>query len=310
MNARARTAPDARIAHESTQRVRLQVPPSISLTDLRVQLERLPGVTSVRVASLIRSVTVHHDGRRRSRTAILGAFERELRAPRHVEAETPPRRERARSGTGLAPLLPALAAAALPLTPTGARPAVALGALAARTLTRPPQERRTAAFLLDTLSLATTALTGHPIATGTSMLLGSAAERWRDNLLEDADCLLGHLTPPVDHEYATTRDGTTVRLDADALRRGDLVELVAGQVVPADGLVRSGDARIAPRIRTEAPRGPGGESRPPTRERRAHLERRAALCGRTARVALAGPPHAGACAAHVAHAGHTGRPDA
>jgi cation transport ATPase len=255
MNARARTAPDARIAHETAQRVRFQVPPSVSLTDLRVQLERLPGVTSVRVARLIRSVTVHHDGRRRSRTAILGAFERELGAPRHVEAETPPRRERARSATGLAPLLPALAAAALPLTPAGARPAVALGALAARTLTRPPQERRTAAFLLDTLSLATTALTGHPVATATSMLLGSAAERWRDNLLEDADRLLEHLTPPVDHEYATTRDGTTVRLDADALRRGDLVELVAGQVVPADGLVRSGDARIAPRIRTEAPEG-------------------------------------------------------
>lgn len=230
------------------------MPPSVSLTDLRVQLERLPGVTSVRVARPIRSVTVHHDGRKRSRAGVLGALERELRAPQQVAA-TQPQRQKHRTASGLPPMLPALAAAALPLTPAGARPAVALGALAARTLTRPPEERRTAAFLLDTLSLATTALTGHPVATTGSILPGSVAERWRDDLLADADRLLEHLTPTVDSEYPTTRQRATLRLAADELRTGDVVELEPGQVVPADGLVRSGKARIAPRTRAEAPEG-------------------------------------------------------
>jgi cation-transporting P-type ATPase C len=255
MNANAHTAADACIAHETAQRVRLKVPPSVSLTDLRVQLERLPGVTSVGVTRPIRSVTVRHDGRRPSRTAILSVLERELHAPRHVAAGRTRRQPRERGTAALAPILPALATAALPLAPAGARPVVALGALAARTLTRPPEERRTAAFLLDTLSLATTALTGHPIATTTSILLGSVAERWRDDLLEDADRLLEHLTPPLDAEYLTARDGASMRLVADALRTGDVVELESGHVVPADALVRSGRARIAPRTHSEAPEG-------------------------------------------------------
>lgn len=255
MTAGTRSASSACIAHEVAQRMRLRLPPSVSLTDLRVRLERLPGVTSVRVTRAIRSVTVHHDGRKRSRVAILTLLEHELRAPRPIEAIRPRRRRSDRRQTGLAPLLPVLATAALPLAPTGARPVVALGALAVRTMTRPPEERRTAAFLLDTLSLATTALTGHPVATTTSVLLGSIAEWWRDDLLEDADRLLDHLAPPVDAAYDTIRDGTTIRLEADALRAGDVVELESGRVVPADGLVRSGEARIAPRTRSEAPEG-------------------------------------------------------
>lgn len=255
MNAATRSRADACIAHETAQRLRLQVSSSVSLTDLRVQFERLPGVASVRISPSIRSLTVRHDGRRRTRAAVLGALERELRAPRHVGSTAPRQRPKGRRGAGLPQMLPALATATLPLAPAGARPAIALGALAVRTLTRPPQERRTAAFLLDTLSLATTALTGHPFATTASILLGSVAERWRDDLLEDADRLLEHLTPPVDADYLTTRDGATMRLEVNALRTGDVVQLDSGQVVPADGLVRSGKARIAPRTRTEAPEG-------------------------------------------------------
>jgi cation transport ATPase len=255
VNAGTYTAATACVAHETAQRVRLQVPPSVSLTELRVQFERVPGVTSVRLTRPVRSVTVHHDGRRPTRSAVLATLERELGAPRSVEPSPPPRRRRNRGASSLAPMVPALATAALPLTPPGARPAMALGALAARTLTCPPEERRTAAFLLDTLSLATTALTGHPVATTTSILLGTVAERWRDNLLEDADRLLDHLTPPADPEYAAARDGVSLRLSADALQTGDVVQLEAGAVVPADGLVRSGQARIAPRTRSEAPEG-------------------------------------------------------
>jgi cation transport ATPase len=255
MIAATHTSSGTCIVHETGQRMRLQLPPSVSLTDLRVRFEGLPGVTSVRVTRPIRSITLRHDGRRRTRAAILGALERELLAPRPVQPARHGRRPDERRRTGLPPVLPALATVALPLAPAAARPVVALGALAVRTLTRPAGERQTAAFLLDTLSLATTALTGHPVATTTSILLGSVAEQWRDGLLADADRLLDHLTPALDADYVTTRNGATLRLAADALRTSDVVELEAGRVVPADGLVRSGKARIAPRTRSEAPEG-------------------------------------------------------
>jgi cation transport ATPase len=140
--------------------------------------------------------------------------------------------------------VPALATAAVPLAPAKARPVIALGALAARTLAHPPAERRTAGFLLDTLSLATTALSGHPVTTATSILLGSLAEIWRDDLLEDADHLLEHLSAPVAPDYRVRRDGAWQHIGFADLRVGDLVGLQAGQVVPADGLVRAGEARI------------------------------------------------------------------
>jgi Cu2+-exporting ATPase len=211
------------------------------LPDLRVQVELLPGVATVRLAPSIRSATVRYDGRRRTRAAILGLVDRMARQqarPAPTAAIRAPRRRK------LGPLVPALATAAVPLAPAKARPVIALGALAARTLAHPPVERRTAGFLLDTLSLATTALSGHPVTTATSILLGSVAEMWRDDLLEDADRLLEHLSPPVESDYRARRDGARQRIGFDELRVGDLVELEAGQVVPADGLVRGGDARI------------------------------------------------------------------
>jgi cation transport ATPase len=244
--------PGAVLLHETAQRIRLRCPLAVSPTDLRVQLERLPGVSTVRVTAAIRSATVHYDGRRSTRTAILGLVTRMAR--QRVRAE-PRAGSRPRGRAGILHTVPALAAAVTPLAPSASRPALALGALAARTLARPPQERHTAANLLDTLSLATIALTGHPVTAMASILLGRVAEVWRDQLLDDADRLLEHLTPPVDPDYPATRDGGSRRVDARELRPGDVVTLKSGQVVPADGLVRSGRARLFPRTHVESPEG-------------------------------------------------------
>jgi len=251
----SRTAADAAsdlILHETAGRLRLRCPPSLALPDLRVQLELLPGVSTVRVAAAVRSATVIHDGRRRTRAAIIDLVDRLARQPGR---RAPPAVPRPRGRRKLGPLMPALVTAAVPLAPAEARPAVALGALAARTLARPAAERRTAGFLLDTLSLATTALSGHPVATATSILLGSVAEVWRDDLLEDADHLLEHLSPPAEPDYPARRAGTSRRIGVNELRVGDVVALEAGQVVPADGLIRLGEARIFALTHHEDPAG-------------------------------------------------------
>lgn len=247
----ATTAPDF-ILHETAGRLRLRCPDSIALPDLRVQLELLPGVSTVRLTPSIRSATVRYDGRRRTRAAVVGLVDRMARQRRPSAPPTLPGTHR-RSTLGT--LVPAILTAAVPLAPSQARPAVALGALAVRTALRPAQERRSAGVLLDTLSLATTALSGHPVATATSILLGSVAEAWRDDLLEDADRLLEHLTPPVEPGYAAERAGSTQRIGVNELRMGDVVALEAGQVVPADGLVRAGEARICALTHHEDPAG-------------------------------------------------------
>jgi cation transport ATPase len=238
------------ILHESPNRLRLRYPPTASLTDLRVQLELLPGVASIRSSDSIRSLTVRYDGRRPTRQAIL-----DLAATMATRPAARARPPSAAARSRIERHIPALATAAIPLAPVSARPAVALGALAARTLARPAGERRTAGFLLDTVSLATTALTGHPFTTATSILLGSLADSWQQELLQEVDRLLEHLAPPTEAGYRVNRNGATRRLRAEELQSGDRVKLAAGEVVPADGVIRSGKARVFPITRHEDPQG-------------------------------------------------------
>ena len=252
MNATTATSAPEFILHDTQGRLRLRCPDAVPLPDLRVQLELLPGVHSVRLTPSIRSATVSYDGRRPTRTAIVRLVDRMARHPRpSASPAVPSPRRRRKLGT----LVPALVTAAVPLAPSQARPAVALGALAVRAAARRPQERRTTSFLLDTLSLATTALSGNPVATATSILLGSVAEAWRDGLLEDADRLLEHLCPPVEPDYSAERAGSIQRIGINELRIADVVSLEAGQVVPTDGLVRTGEARIFPLTHHEDPAG-------------------------------------------------------
>lgn len=240
------------VLHETADRLRLQCPRAVPLADLRVQLELLPGVTTVRVTPSIRSATIRYDGRRRTRAAILKLVAGLESQPGRPPAPAVPRRGAHRR---LLPVVPAIATATIPIVPPAVRPVVALGALAARSVARPARERRTAGFVLDTISLATTAVSGHPVTTATSILLGAVAETWRDDLLEDADRLLEHLSPLPEREYAAIRDGEAARFAVDDLRIGDVVVLEAGQVVPADGLVSTGAAQIFARTRHEDPAG-------------------------------------------------------
>lgn len=235
------------VAHDTPNRLRMRLASPVSLTDLRVRLDLLPGVTRVRILDSIRSVTVHHDGRRATRDAILKLVERMLRRP--TEKASGHRGQRL-----VRPSLPALAAAAIPLAPQATRPALAIALLAVRTATRPGQDRFRTGALLDTLSLAGTALTGHPITASTSILLGSIAEEWRDRLLGDVDALLDHLSPPAAETYLRQNVPAT-GVPAEELRIGDVLRLESGQVVPADGLVTAGEARIAPVTRHEHPAG-------------------------------------------------------
>lgn len=238
----------ATLLHETPTRLRLRLPTLAQLRRARVALDFLPGVRALRSAEAARSLTVQYDGRSATRRAILAAASQPApataparRIHRHVPDDRPRRRPPA------LPLGAPLAAAALtPLLPPAARPAAALALVAAKAWADLRSGQDASATALDTLSLASTALTGHPLTATTSMLLGAAAESRRNALLAETDDLLAQLAPPSAPAYTVRRGARPLALAPDALLPGDRLDLGAGDVLPADALVLAGSAQAAP----------------------------------------------------------------
>jgi cation transport ATPase len=276
------------VLHDSTRRLRVRVPPVCDAFDLRVRLERLPGVERVRAVAAIRSVAVAYDGREATRTAVLQAIASEAAATAAApaapgQASVAPSGETGQvaqhdgvpgaganarafgrpwpqrlagvrwSGAAVQLGVPAIGLAALPWLPLRGQQAVSVALVAARTLQGWAVRRDPAALAVEATSLAATALTGHPITAATSVLLGSMARVWRDRLVVDNERLLDHLTPTEAARYRVRRGRANLRLAPAAIQPADLVALAAGDVVPVDGFVHDGEGALAP----EAHHDPG-----------------------------------------------------
>jgi Cu2+-exporting ATPase len=229
----------ATIAHETSTRLRLRLPAGADLALLREALEAVRGVTALRLAPSARSVVVAYDGRAATRRQVLDCVERH-------SAPVPPQERRRAGGEPALPLEAALlAGAAVPLLPPSLRTAAALGLVGARTIGALRAGAEPAGVVLDGIALASTALTGHPLTATTSVLIGAAAERWRDALVDDTDRLLAQLTPPEAAAYRVRRGlpkgGRLLSLAPSELQPGDRLRLAAGDVVPADGIVTDGE---------------------------------------------------------------------
>jgi Cu2+-exporting ATPase len=213
------------------------------LEALRDALESLPGVTALRLAPAARSVIVAYDGRAATRRAVLACAEQHSVA---VPAED---RRRPATASGL-PLEAAMVAGALvPFLPNPWRPAAAVALVGAKTIGALHTGAEPAGAVLDGIALASTALTGHPLTATTSVLIGAAAERWRDALVDDTDRLLAQLTPPEAAAYrvrrGTAKTSRTLSLETASLQPGDRLRVNGGDVVPADGIVTEGEGSLA-----------------------------------------------------------------
>jgi Cu2+-exporting ATPase len=233
---------EATIAHETATRLRLRLPGGTDLEALRGALQALPGVLSLRLAPAATSIVIGYDGRPGTRREILARTKR-------LPVSAVPGRRPTGAPTGL-PLEAALLAGALvPLLPNPWRPAAAVALVGARTLGALRTGAEPAGAALDAIALASMALTGHPLTATSSVLVGAAAERWRDVLVEDTDRLLARLAPPEAPVYRVRRGAPSVArarsLPVGELQAGDRLRLVAGDVVPADGIVIEGEARLA-----------------------------------------------------------------
>lgn len=233
------------ILHQTAHRLRARLAPGVDRAALRAELERLPGVRSVRVNPTLRCVSVQHDGRPETRAAVLERLRVDGTAPQ------PPRQAAAPVTLAAATAwAPALLAVLTPALPRDWRRSAALAVVAARVVTQPGRLRSDpAAVLLDAASLGSLAVGGQTLVVSTSVLLRLLSERLSARLVRQADGLLAHLLPVEAAAYTArheSADEAWSSLPLRALHAGDRIRLVQGDVVPVDGCVVDGAAELAP----------------------------------------------------------------
>lgn len=217
------------VVHEAGHRIRLRFSADVDPVDLQLRVQQLPGIEWVRLNTAARSLVVAHDGRKVTRQALLQESSRRPTAA----APAPARRQ-----TRRLPVSATVAAAALAAAlPQPGRSIVAVALVAGKSALGLRAGAEPTAVVLDAISLATTALTGHPLTATTSVVLSSVAEQWRDRLLADTDQLLAHLVPAEDAAYELVRGGRRRRTAPSAIVSGDRIALLADQTVPVDGVV-------------------------------------------------------------------------
>jgi len=235
----------AHIVHETATRIRFRLAPGSDTAQTRVGLEMLRGVRSVRISPAAHSVTLTYDGRQATRRAIVELTT--TLAHRGAGVELP------RRGDETLPLeAPLLAASLAPLLPPPARSALALGLLAGKAFTAWKKDADITAAALDSVALATTALTGHPLTATTSLLMGAVAERRRNVMLRETDQLLAHLAPTPGPSYEIERGSRSMTIGAGDLQAGDLAWLGSGATIPADGIVLEGEAETSAPLLAES----------------------------------------------------------
>jgi Cu2+-exporting ATPase len=252
----------AAVLHETAHRLRLALPPQADAGAVQEALTGLAGVRAVRVNRRLRCVAVEHDGRRRTRNAVLrrlgGAATPDAAGaagaadPAGLPLAEPSTRARAAPArTSALGWAPAALAAAVPVLPAAWRSGAALAAIGTRLVVQPERLRRDApAALLDAASLAALAVNRQPLVVSASLLLRWLAERLSGRLVAQADALLDHLLPEAASHYLVLAEpgARATRWPLRALRAGDRLRLLPGDVVPVDGCVVDGEATLVPAL--------------------------------------------------------------
>lgn len=233
----------ARIEHETRRRLRVSADPAADVQALRRRCGELEGVRSVRANPRLHCLVVEHDGAAATRQRVLDLL--------GAGAPQPPQ-----PGAGSAARIPglgwdwipALGALGTLAAPRDWRRAAALATVAARLLAQPQRLRQDpAAVVLDAGSLAALAAAGQGPVVAASVLLRLGAERMSARLVRQADGLLSQLLPHEAAQYRVAGDaaGAELWLGLHEVRAGDRLRLAAGDIVPVDGWVAQGAARVA-----------------------------------------------------------------
>jgi len=266
------------ILHETARRLRIALPYDVEPAALPGDLRRIDGVVAARVNARLHCVAVEYDGRAGVRMAVLQRLARGhapvARGPGEAGTAGPARSRRrglrarqvppsaAPAGATVEAMrwTPTLLALSAPFASGVWRSGLALSSVALRALQqRDAFARDPAAVVLDSASLATLALGGQAPVVATSMLLRQLADSLSGRLVSQADDLLAHMLPTEAGRYRVLGDPAEDEqwLPLAALRAGDLLRLVSGDVVPLDGSITSGSAILEPVLPGAQPRAVG-----------------------------------------------------
>ncbi len=227
------------LVHETRTRLRLRLPAGADLAGARVSLEWLAGVLDTRASHATRSIIVEYDGRAPTRRALLELLTALPAQPSDGD-ELPQRR-----GETFPLAASSIAAALTPLLPVVLRPPVALALVAGHALAAWREGSDATATTLDSIAMASQALTGHPLTATISVLLAGLAEHRRGRMLAQTDSLLAAYVPATAASIEVERNARAVPVPLAEVRVGDEVLLRTGAVVPVDGIVVAGQADIS-----------------------------------------------------------------
>jgi manganese/zinc-transporting P-type ATPase C len=228
------------IAHALPSRVRLRYRRNPDTPGDEGILHRvaadLPGVTEVRINPAAHSAVLGFDPERTDAAGLCAAFAA-LLAPGEGAARTA---EIGALATSLAVLL------GTPLLPPGLRlPVSALAALpvlgGALAETR---ENPLSSHMLEALAVSISLARRDTFAANTTTFMLALGEHMENRIARRSDDLLKHLLRPAGDAVWVLRDGAEIQIAADEVEVGETVIVGAGAVVPVDGTVLTGAARI------------------------------------------------------------------
>ncbi|MBN9673483.1 heavy metal translocating P-type ATPase [Roseibium aggregatum] len=233
------------IVHEGPERLRVKMPvlglPALDTDHLCRLLRAILGVSSVRINPDAISVIVTHDGTQAARTRVLDRLanlRRETLKFRRIESDDGPNILHL---AGRAALL-----AARPFLPPLLGNVLCAATIAPRVL-KGAQSVATAGVtveLLDALAVGIGALRGQFGMALTTDTMMSTGEYLEETTMRHSGALLHELLMPNPETAWIDSEGGAVEVPFEQVRKGDLVIVQTGGLVPVDGVVHSGSAEI------------------------------------------------------------------
>lgn len=207
-------------------------------------IENLPGVRSVRINRVVRSLIVAFDARRTDHATIETGL---LALSPPPEAVVSRRLVRAETGNSPARVFGTLLAAALTqVLPLGLKLPVTLAASlpVLRHGFTDVIQNGISSHGLEALAVTISVMRRDYLAANTTNFMLSLGEYLEDSIARHSDQLLKHLLVPVGTEVWVERNGAEQLVAAEEIQVGDTVIVATGAIIPVDGTVLGGEGFV------------------------------------------------------------------
>ncbi len=233
------------VVHDRAGRLRVKLPllglPALDTDHLGRIMRALPGVAAVRINPGAASVTVTYDGSAETRARVID----HLAGLRRGALRLRPRKDD--GAPSVLPLAGRLALLALmPVLPAGIGRALGMVTIAPRVLrgARSLVTEGVTVEVLDALAVGLGVARGSFATALTTDTLMTGGEVLEETTMRHSGSLLQELLMPNPERAWIEAEGGAVEVPFSQVRRGDIVIVQTGELVPVDGVVRAGAAEV------------------------------------------------------------------